>query len=227
MGFLIDKIKENSGGDIPKYYKDNSLYFYDNYKSSKDLKIIPVSDIQFCKFYFIMYQDESNWLKYSPIFLVDYKRFEDDFILYAINFNFVPLEVRSGFFDQYIQTIDEEPEFFSLTFESVYKELFRIGYEYSLMEFNAKRIKTIYEIPIKMLPEFLYSGWPGNKYDPKKLYQIWLKKIETKEARHQAIISTNADDYFKIVDDIELKFGELSDHVKRLQRNEKKFGGNT
>ena len=41
-------------------------------------------------------------------------------------------------------------------------------------------MKRIYEIPIGLLPEFLYSGWPANKYDPKKLHEIWKKKIETK-----------------------------------------------
>lgn len=225
MGFLNDRIKMNSGGDIPGYYKANTFAFYERYQTPKDgVKSIPISDIQEGKFYFIMYEDESNWMKFSPIFLVDYKKFDSEIILYAMNFNFIPLEIRSGFFDRYIKNIEEDPSFLNITFEATYKELFRVGYEYSLMEFNSKRLKRIYEIPIGLLPEFLYSGWPANKYDPKKLHDIWKKKIETKEARHIAMMKINADEYFKAFDDMEKDFGQLNEHIKRLQRNEKKFG---
>lgn len=225
MGIINNKIKFNSNNDIASYYKANTLKFYNYYKEPKDgIRIIPVSEIKEGSFYFLMYSDESNWMRYAPVFLVDWKKFDDMIITYAINFNFLPLEIRSGFFDKYITTLEEEPRFLRLTFESAYRELLRVGYEYSLMEFSAKRINKVYEIPIGMLPEFLYSGWPSNIYDPNKLYQIWYTKLAKQEERHKAIISTNVDEYFKVIADIGLEFGELSNHVKRLQRNENKFG---
>ncbi len=225
MGFLNDRIRLNSNGDIADYYKVNTFAFYERYKTPKDgVKAIPISNIEEGKFYFVMYEDESNWMKWTPMFLVDYKKFDSEIILYAMNFNFLPLEIRSGFFDRYIRTLEEDPYFLNITFEGAYKELVRIGYEYSLMEFNSKRIKRVYEIPIGLLPEFLYSGWPANKYDPAKLYQIWAKKLETQEARHIAMMKINVYEYFKAFDDMSKDFGQLTEHVKRLQRNEKKFG---
>ena len=34
-----------------------------------------------------------------------------------------------------------------------------------------------------ILPRFLYSAHPTNKYDPSKLYQIWSTKIKTRDKR--------------------------------------------
>jgi hypothetical protein len=38
------------------------------------------------------------------------------------------------------------------------------------------------------------------------------------------MMKINADEYFKAFDDMEKDFGQLNEHIKRLQRNEKKFG---
>ncbi len=224
MGFLNDRIKLNSNGDIANYFKENSLKLYSYYKEPKDgVKIIPISDIQEGSFYFLMYSDESNWMKYAPVFVVDHKKFDNQIIIYAINFNFLPLEIRSGFFDRFIKTLEEDPKFLNIDFESAYKELLRVGYEYSLMEFSARRVQRVYEIPIAILPEFLYSSWPANKYDPNKLYQIFYKKLETKAQRHADMIKIMADEYFDILKSVDKDFGEMNEHIKRLLRNENKF----
>ena len=54
------------------------MFFYDAYqKKSKDVTNINVGQMQKGAFYFLQYQDDSNWMQYSPIFTVDFKKFGD------------------------------------------------------------------------------------------------------------------------------------------------------
>ena len=80
MGILLDKINDlnTSNGDIVTNFKDNSLFFYEKYSKSDDMvKSISVSDMQLGGFYFIHYRDDSNWMKWSPVFTVDFKKFSN------------------------------------------------------------------------------------------------------------------------------------------------------
>lgn len=227
MGVLLNKIKSDlSSTNLTMYYKDNTSLLYNLYQNPKDgVDAIPISDMSEGRFYMIMYQDDSNWMKFSPIFLVDYKKFEDKIILYGINLNFIPLEIRAGFFDKYLRNLEDENQFTNITFESAYRELLKIGYEYALMEYNVKRILRSYNIRMNILPNFLYSSWPTNKYDPQKLYSIWAKKIETKEERHKAIIKTMVDEYYKETEEIKEDVSILKDKIDRIQKGEEKYNG--
>lgn len=226
MGVLLDKIKSDlTSTSLTVYYKDNTNIMYNLYQHPKDgVSSIPVSDMSEGSFYMMMYQDDSNWMKFSPIFLVDYKKFEDKIIIYGINLNFIPLEVRAGFFDKYLKNLVEENQFGKIDFEGAYRELLKIGYEYALVEYNVKRVLRTYRIGINILHKFLYSSWPTNKYDPQKLYSIWVKKLETKEQRHQAIIKTMVDDFYKETDVIEKDIEILKNRIDRIQKGEAKYG---
>jgi CRP-like cAMP-binding protein len=51
-------------------------------------------------FYFIHYKDDSNWMRYSPVFVVDFKKFNNIIMIMGVNFNFIPIEVRETIFDE-------------------------------------------------------------------------------------------------------------------------------
>lgn len=233
MGELIKVIENQSKGDIVSYYKENTTLLY-NYYTGKNphpdiaptnaVKPTPVSKIQDGMFYFLTYQDESNWMQYSPIFFVDHKEFEDRIIGYGVNLNFIPLEIRASIFDEMFPNLEEENQINGITFESMYKRLLRVGYEYALVEYDMSRVERCYHISIHILPRFLYSSYPTNKYDPDKLYSIWVKKLEKRELRHQEIIQQLSSDLFKTTEEIEMKYDSLSNHMKRFKRNHDKFG---
>ena len=42
---------------------------------------ISISEISVGNFYFFHYHDPSNWMKYSPIFCVDYRKVKDMIII--------------------------------------------------------------------------------------------------------------------------------------------------
>jgi len=228
MGILLNKINDlnTSNGDIVNNFKDNSLFFYEKYTKSDDMvKSISVSDMQLGGFYFIHYRDDSNWMEWSPVFTVDFKKFSNLNILFGLNFNFIPLEIRVSIFDKYISEKDfEKNKLLNVNYQGVYKELIKYGFEYSIVEYNLNQINYVHKISMEVLPRFLYSQHPKNIYDPKKLYQIWKSKISTKIERDKEINKMLISDFFKMTNDILKNYNQLESHIDRIQKSYEKYG---
>lgn len=202
MGALLERVKlSNSlyGKNIVDSFKNNSMYFYEGYtKSDKLITNIPVGKMQLGGFYHLHYRDDSNWMKYSPIFTADFKKFGNMIIIIGINFNFIPIEVRSAVFDKYMVDDDfEKDRLLPVDYKSVYNELLSYGFEYALVEYNLGQVELVHKINTEVVPRFLYSGHPINKYDPKKLYEIWKAKISTKRERDQEMSSALISDFYE------------------------------
>ena len=229
MGELIERVKLNLlvyGDGLVENFQNNSLYFYEKYqKSDKEVKSIKTSEIYPGGFYFFHYKDDSNWMKWSPVFVTSYKKFSNQIVFFAVNFNFIPLEVRAMIFDKFIREEDfEKDKFLKVTYEGMYDELKKIGFEYALMEFNSTQIVATHRIRLDAIPRFLYSQHPKNVYDPKKLIQIWQAKIETKDQRHKELMMSSIDEFYDINKEISEKYSVLNDHVKRIKKSFTKYG---
>jgi len=229
MGSLLDRVKLSQlvhGTDLVDFYRNNTLFMYDKYsKSEEDCKAISKSDIRDGGFYFIQYMDDSNWMKWSPIFCCDYRKFSNMIVILGVNFNFIPLEIRSSVFDKFITEKDfEKNNFLEVNFQGMYTELLRYGFEYSIQEYNVAQIKLVHKISLDLLPRFLYSSHPKNTYDPKKLVQIWQTKLDTKAQRHQEMITSILKDFYDVNNDISEQYDALRDHITRLQTSYKKYG---
>ena len=221
MGILSENIKINSDGNIPKYFKQNSFNMFKKYKNPDDTcKSVAISDITNGKFYLLFYADESNWMNYSPIYVCDIRGMK---MIFAINFNFIPIEIREQIFDKYIVDLEDNEQLAGVNFERAYKELIRYGFEYAIVEYDIKRIKAVLQIDISLLPEFLYSTYPSIKYDPNNLYKIWLAKLKTREDRHQEMINTIVSDFYEAKDTLINEMSVLKGHFQRLKRNNDKF----
>lgn len=228
MGVLLQTLKESSK-NLPATYKENTNYFGQAYsKANTDngvIKIIDKGKMQKGRFYFLHYMDDSNWMKYSPILTVDFKRFNNMIVVQAINMNFLPMQIRAVFFDKFIKNFEKDDQLNWVNYQRVYAELLKIGYEYALMEYNLAMVKTVHKIDISNVGRFLYSGHPKVKYDPKKLYEIWSVKIETKKERHEEIMKFMLDDFYKMDEDMRGEYTELKGHIDRIQKNLTKYGG--
>jgi hypothetical protein len=230
MADLLERIKLNNlvyGKDIFDNFKNNSLYFYDKYQKSDDLvKSIPFGKITFGSFYFFHYQDESNWMKYAPVFTVEFKKFNNLIVIIALNLNFIPLEVRSLIFDPFILPEDfEKDRDLKVDYEGIYNELKKYGYEWALMEFNLSQMVSVHRINMSQVPRFLYSQHPINKYDPKKLWEIWKAKLSKRKERDQELSKVVLDEFYDLSKDITDNFDQLKGKIQRIQRNLQKFGG--
>jgi hypothetical protein len=230
MGELIERVKLNLlvyGNGIEDNFRNNSLHFLEKYSKSDDIvKSIEIARIEPGTFYFLHYLDNSDWMRYSPIFVVDYKKFGNQTIIFAINFNFIPLEIRPLIFDEYLLVENFEEDIpIEVEYDKVYKVLFKLGFEYALMEYNAIQIKMVHRIHIEATPRWLYSQHPKAVYDPDKLMQIWNKKLETKAQRDKEMTTAILKDFYDTQTEISEKYKVLKDHIKRLQSSAKKYGG--
>ena len=86
MGELIERVKLSLlayGDGIPDNFKNNSLFFYEKYqKSGQDVLSINIGEINPGGFYFFTYLDDSNWMKFSPVFVADYKKLNNQIVIY-------------------------------------------------------------------------------------------------------------------------------------------------
>lgn len=229
MAELLERIKLSNlvhGDGIVENFKNNSLFFYNAYsKSDENIMNIPIGKIQLGGFYFLHYMDDSNWMKYSPIFTIDFKKFENLIIIHGVNFNFIPLEVRAAIFDKFILEEDfENDRLLKVTYEGMYRELLKYGFEYAIVEYNMAQVKAVHKISMGMVPRFLYSQHPINKYDPKKLYEIWEAKIGEQGERHKEMSKSLIDDFFTASDDILDNYKVLKNHILRIQKSLDKYG---
>lgn len=207
-------------------FKNNSLFFLKKYSGS-DQSVTNVSpaSIQVGGFYHLHYMDDSNWMKYSPIFVVDFKKFSNMLMVFGVNMNFLPIEIRVSIFDNFIGKNDfEKDSLLPVNFEGIYQELRKYGFEYAIVEYNVAQIKLVHKINMAEVPRFLYSGHPVNIYDPKKLYGIWKAKISKRNERDSEMIQYLADDFTKMQEEFEGRLVTLKQHVERLKRSVNKYG---
>ena len=229
MGELLERVKLSNlvnGDGIADAYKNNSLYFYNKYqKSDLEVQAIPLSNIKAGRFYFFHYLDDSNWMKYSPVFVISVKKFENLQIVMAMNFNFVPLEVRTSVFDNIIIEQNFEKDIpLKVDFNGVYQRLGSYGFEYSIVEYNLAQIKLSHKIEMRSVPRFLYAGHPKNKYDAKRLYGIWKAKLKTRDKRDAEMSSALIMDFFEASDEITENYDVLRGHIQRLRTSLEKYG---
>ncbi len=229
MGELSERVKLSllvHGNGIADNFKNNSVYFYEKYQQSDEMvRNIPVKSIKDGNFYFFHYKDDSNWMKWAPVFVASSKKFSNKIILYCVNFNFIPLEIRVLIFDKYISEQDiEKDRSIKVSYEGMYNELRTLGFEYALMEFNSIQIALVHKINLEILPRFLFSQHPKNVYDPKKLITIWQAKISTKEERHKEMMISNISEWYDVNKELTDKYNVLSDHIRRIRNSQIKYG---
>lgn len=223
MGELIERVK--LAKLVWSDYQKNSDYFAKKYQKSDDeVTSISLSNLEMGNFYFFHYKDSSNWMKYSPIFAVSHKKIQNIIVLYAINLNFIPIDVRAEFFDKFMdERTFEKNTPLRVDLKGVYDELREIGFEYALMEFILNNVVFSHKIHMESVPRFLFSGHPLNKYDPKKLYDIQVAKSKDRNKRHEEMNKLMMSDFIEIDSEISDSFDVLKDHIKRVRDNIKKF----
>lgn len=229
MGELLERVKLSKlvyGNGEAENYKNNSLFFYESYnKSSEQISAIARGQIALGGFYFLHYLDDSNWMKYSPIFTVSFKKFDNLIILLAINFNFIPIEVRVTIFDKFLNKSDFESNTnLAVTYEGVYRELIRWGFEYAIVEYNVAQIQIVHKISLSQVPRFLNAGHPINIYDPNKLYSIWTAKFKEHAQRHQEMSKLMMKELYDISEEISEDYVVLKDHISRIKNSFQKYG---
>ena len=228
MGLLDDRVKLSllvNGNGLPDNYKNNALYLMEKItKSDDEYEAINISDIKVGSFCFIRYQDPSNWMMWSPVFIIDSKKFDNKVVIFAVNLNFIPLEIRTVIFDPYFIEKNFDINLpLKVNYKGMYDELLKWGFEYSLVEYNAIQIRMVHQIEMNSVPRFLMSGHPLTRYDPQKLIQIWTKKLETRDQRHNEMMNSLVSDFYEMDGKIKEQYQVLKGHVQRIQNSLRRF----
>ena len=228
MGALEERVKLSllvNGNGLEDNFKNNSIELMSKWDKSDDMyKAINIDSIIPGGFYFFQYKDPSDWMKYSPVFVVDYKKFDNKIVIFGVNFNFIPLQFRSAIFDPFFKDeFFENDTFLKVTYDGMYKELLKWKFEYTLMEYNAIQLFRVHKIHMSQIPKFLYSQHPKAKYDPQKLMQIWTKKLETRDQRHNEMMNSLISDFYDMDGKIKEQYQALKGHIQRIQNSLKRF----
>lgn len=232
MGHLTELVKLNvlvRGANELEAYINNTNYFTTRYLAqSPDNDVLAIRKNQIIpgQFYFFTYMHDSNWFKYSPVFIIDKKVASGITILRCINMNFLPLRFRVTFFDPYLREQDfSNPNFILKTqFDKVARELLKFKYNFAIKMYSVDQIVKVYRISLNILPRFLYSGHKYAKYDPGKLKQIWQSQSSVADVREKEMMSATMDDYTDLTKDISGKFDVLKNDVMTFRNSLRKYG---
>lgn len=206
MGKLMDRIltlRKNMGSDVHNIIaKDfvGKLNTNNEFMSNSTKR-----DIYPGKFYFLFYglkEKLSKMEKYSPVYIVDVKRDRNKTIIYAISTNFLPIAVRSMYFDTLLNSYDLEKMkpadvlYKNIDYKKAYNTLSQLGFEYVIREFEMEKLDNVKEIHNNYLAEFLlFNTQIFTSVGEDKLNQIWLAKLKTRDERHRKLMIDLMKDY--------------------------------
>lgn len=239
MAQLLQKIATIRKEEGKDFSENSSRWLIDALQNnSEGVQQVKMGDMYVGKFYFLMYDLAGKSAKleqYSPILLVDFKHVFNTKILFGLSFNFLPARMRLIFFDK---LLDNYPKVFEapddkskkgqpeqplrgINFNNIYNLLSKIGYEYTIREFDARLINKVYEVSMVHLPRFLsVNTQVFTNVDDAKLAQIWLAKLKTREDRHQKMLLDIASGYDKVEKTLEDEFADFKEVMKNLKESQ-------
>ena len=221
---------------VPNYTIESSKWLINKTKNNDiNFKRKNITDINIGKFYFMKY-DYNNINKSTkmeqnvPLLVVDYKPNIDNKVIYILNMNFLPQNIKEAFFSKltykYSEIFDynenvenlEQEKKLPLNYKLLWDELIQFAFEYCIREIRIELINDLFEISTKHL-HFLTSI--NTQYltgvDEAKLNEIWITKLKNESYNNRLeelmTIKTN---YYKILEELQEKFKNLNNRLKNI-----------
>ena len=182
-----------------KKIRDDSTIEIFNYalnKPNHQVRPITANNIKIGRFYITRYNFNGNKI-WCPIFAIDYKVIENKNILYAVNFDFMPIKFNVDFIDsmlgdvfvtdknsdiQFIGgTVLDEVGIRGVNFESIYNYLKSCGKEYAVTAYDIKKLEKIYAISTTILQRFVFVD---TYYINKRMMLETLEYIEDQKIKN-------------------------------------------
>ena len=230
----IKKIYDMYGNNM--YYKNAD--FIIEQINNNDGFILPINltSIEKGKFYFIFYDlsgKSSKMEKFNPLLIIDWFDINNSRYLYAVSINFIPVNIRTVFFNIIINhnlniieenllitNIEKEKALDNINFTNIYKLLHSIGFEWCIRKFDYKLVNKIYSISTKILPQFItMSTVKLTGVDDLKLVEIWQKKIKEQDIRQQKMIDELLNNYKTMENELNNKYLTLDKKNDNLEKS--------
>lgn len=212
-----------------KTYTENILYMKSNVrnytieaakwiKKLQFTKIEP-SNMEIGRFYFIRYdyskKNKSSKMEQNvPLLVVDYKPLIDSRVLYILNFNFLPLNIKQAIFSEFTNMFATQyinNTTFPINYKYMWDFLIKYAFEYCIREIRLDLIHEVYSIPhsdLHMLTSINTQFLTG--VDEGKLNDIWISKLKSEsfEQRYDELLTIKTN-YYKILEELQNKFKNL------------------
>lgn len=219
---------------IPNYTIESSKWLMVMVKNNdNNFKRVMVDNINIGSFYFMKYDyngiNKSSKMEQNvPMMVVDYKPNIDKKVLYILNMNFLPLNIKQAFFsnltnkysdifdyNENVKDLNSEKSL-NTNYKSMWDELILYAFEYCIREIRMELINDLYHISTKNL-HFLTSV--NTQYltgvDEAKLNEIWITKLKNESYENRLEeLSTIKSNYYKILEELQEKFKNLNIFLK-------------
>lgn len=221
---------------IPNYPTESTKWLISKVKNS-DKKFMRVSPNNFKigGFYFMTYDSRginksSKLEQLVPMLLVDYNPLVDSKVLWIMNLNFIPLNIKEAFFTKFLQNYDnildnnstkksllEESVLPNINYENMWNQLIKFGIDYSIREIRIELLQDLYYVST----DYLHLLTTQNTQmltgvDEKKLNDIWITKLKNESLGERIDEKMVKADYEKIIKELQETFKFLDRKLKEL-----------
>lgn len=234
--YLQNKIKEQYIAEGLNMYLNNTKFITDGINQGNEaVQESDLRNLERGKFYFIMYDlngKTSTMEKFNPLFVIDWFDLQGTRMVYGVSCNFLPITIRTVFFnnicnhnlstikDNLDKDIPKQQAFTGINFANIYKLLYNIGFEWSIRQFDAKKITKIFEVSTNAIDKFLTMNTQKlTGVDEGKLMDIWKKKILEQEKRHTKILRQILEDYKEMDNELSKTYETLDTRNNNLQES--------
>lgn len=215
------------------FYPNQSTKWLFNKLRDNDKKVVKVGldKIRIGQFYFMRYDlkglnKSSRLEQFVPMMVVDYKPAIDKKVLWILNLNFIPINLKESFFssflDNYQSTLDNnfeakdwnnETPLPSINYENIWKQLLSFGFEYTIREIRLDLINDIHGVSTDYLHFLTTQNTQAlTGVDEAKLNEIWITKLKNES------LGDRVEDLTKIKSNYENILNELADKFKDLNK---------
>jgi hypothetical protein len=220
---------------VPLYPNQSTKWLFNKIRAT-DKKFVKVGldKLKIGQFYFIRYDlkglnKSSRLEQFVPMMVVDYKPSIDKKVLWILNMNFLPINLKESFFSSFLdkqQTIldknfeqkewSKELPLNNINYENVWRQLLSFGFEYSIREIRMDLINDIHAVSTDSLHFLTTQNTQAlTGVDEGKLNEIWVTKLKKENLGDRVKDLTEIkSNYEKILTELADKFKALNERLK-------------
>jgi hypothetical protein len=222
---------------VPQYPNQSTKWLFNKLRL-KDKKFVNVGldNLKVGQFYFMRYDlkglnKSSRLEQFVPMMVVDYKPLIDKKVVWILNMNFLPINLKESFFSSFLdsqQTIldnnfeqkewSKELVLKNINYENVWKKLLAFGFEYSIREIRLDLINDIHAVSTDSLHFLTTQNTQAlTGVDEGKLNEIWVTKLKNEKLGDRVKDLTEIkSNYQNILTELADKFKALNNRIKKL-----------
>ena len=165
-----------------------------------------------------------------PFLFIDYKPMIDNKVLWVMNLNFIPLNIKEAFFSKFLDKFDNtltenskkktvltETPLPTINYTNMWDETIKYGIDYSIREIRVELLQDLYAISTDDL--FLLTTQNTQLLtgvDEKKLTDIWITKLKNESLGERFDEKKVKADYDNIIKELKETFKFLDQRLKGI-----------